>query len=166
MNKIKKLGEIIKITKKLKEQKMKVGLITGCFDVLHMGHLNTFSFAKRNVDILIIGVDSDESVQRTKGKNRPINKLKDRLTFLSELESVDYVFSIRQSFDFGSNEAISVLLCLTRKISPTHLITHGKCDRYWKDKKQIAGELGIDFVLDRSKKVNSSSSIIKKVIEI
>lgn len=63
----------------------------GCFDILHAGHVTYLAQAKALGDILIIGVNSDDSVRRLKGANRPINPLADRLTVLSALSCVDHV---------------------------------------------------------------------------
>ncbi|MEP0912802.1 D-glycero-beta-D-manno-heptose 1-phosphate adenylyltransferase [Leptolyngbya sp. GB1-A1] len=63
----------------------------GCFDLLHSGHVTYLQQAKALGDVLIVGVNSDESVRQLKGMGRPVNALDDRLTVLTALESVDYV---------------------------------------------------------------------------
>lgn len=63
----------------------------GCFDILHPGHVAYLTQAKTLGDVLIVGVNTDESVQRLKGANRPINPLVDRLTVLAALSCVDHV---------------------------------------------------------------------------
>jgi D-beta-D-heptose 7-phosphate kinase/D-beta-D-heptose 1-phosphate adenosyltransferase len=63
----------------------------GCFDILHPGHVAYLSQAKVLGDVLIIGVNSDESVRQLKGEGRPVNPLSDRLTVLSALSCVDHV---------------------------------------------------------------------------
>jgi len=63
----------------------------GCFDILHSGHVTCLEQAKALGDILIVGVNSDESVRQLKGPSRPVNSLKDRLTVLAALGCVDYV---------------------------------------------------------------------------
>ena len=77
--------------------------VNGCFDILHMGHINLFWFAKhyqiKNIDcldnidenILYVGVDSDERVKFLKGNKRPINNLHDRVMMLSSLKMIDSV---------------------------------------------------------------------------
>lgn len=66
----------------------------GCFDILHMGHTTYLEAAKKLGDILIVGVNSDDSVRRLKGANggvrRPINSQSDRAAVLSALRAVDY----------------------------------------------------------------------------
>lgn len=73
-----------------KEQGKKVVFTNGCFDILHVGHVSYLENAKRQGDILIVGVNSDESTRRLKGPARPINNEKDRACMLSALKSVDY----------------------------------------------------------------------------
>jgi D-beta-D-heptose 7-phosphate kinase/D-beta-D-heptose 1-phosphate adenosyltransferase len=63
----------------------------GCFDILHPGHVAYLTQAKALGDVLIVGVNTDESIQRLKGKNRPVNPLSDRLTVLSALHCIDHV---------------------------------------------------------------------------
>lgn len=69
----------------------KVVFTNGCFDILHAGHVMYLNEAAKSGDILIVGVNSDESVRRLKGKNRPINSIDDRIAVLEGLESVSYI---------------------------------------------------------------------------
>ena len=75
----------------------RVVFTNGCFDILHPGHVIYLEQAAALGDILIIGVNSDESVRGLKGTSRPINALGDRLTVLSALASVDYVVPFAES---------------------------------------------------------------------
>jgi D-glycero-beta-D-manno-heptose 1-phosphate adenylyltransferase len=63
----------------------------GCFDILHVGHIRYLEKSKLLGDILVVGLNSDESVKRLKGKDRPINSQEDRAEMLLALKSVDYV---------------------------------------------------------------------------
>jgi D-beta-D-heptose 7-phosphate kinase/D-beta-D-heptose 1-phosphate adenosyltransferase len=69
----------------------KVVFTNGCFDVLHVGHLRLLSFAKGQGDYLVVGLNSDESVSRLKGSDRPINSYEERREFLVALSVVDEV---------------------------------------------------------------------------
>ncbi|MGD9581032.1 MAG: D-glycero-beta-D-manno-heptose 1-phosphate adenylyltransferase [Vampirovibrionia bacterium] len=64
----------------------------GCFDILHVGHLNYLLDAKKQGDILIVGINTDKSVRKLKGPTRPINNENDRALLVSALECVDYTF--------------------------------------------------------------------------
>ncbi|WP_294956129.1 D-glycero-beta-D-manno-heptose-7-phosphate kinase [Sulfurovum sp.] len=90
-SKIKDFSQITRIAKRLKEQKRKIVFTNGCFDILHRGHASYLQKAKELGDFLIVGLNSDESIQRLKGKDRPVNPLEDRAYLLAALESVDYV---------------------------------------------------------------------------
>lgn len=63
----------------------------GCFDILHPGHVAYLTQARALGDVLIVGVNSDESVRQLKGDGRPVNPLSDRLTVLAALNCVDHV---------------------------------------------------------------------------
>lgn len=66
----------------------------GCYDILHTGHLSTFSFAKGLGDKLIVGLNTDESVKRLKGESRPYNCYEDRAMQLASLMYVDFIVPI------------------------------------------------------------------------
>jgi rfaE bifunctional protein nucleotidyltransferase chain/domain len=63
----------------------------GCFDILHVGHVRYLQQARAMGDLLVVGVNTDESVHKLKGANRPINPEGDRAEVLAALECVDYV---------------------------------------------------------------------------
>ena len=77
--------------KKAKEKGRKIVFTNGCFDILHAGHVSYLREAKKLGDILVIGLNSDDSIKRLKGNDRPINSLEDRETVLLALGFVDYV---------------------------------------------------------------------------
>ncbi len=76
---------------KWRRQNLKVVLTNGCFDILHVGHLRTFKEAKTKGDILVVGLNSDQSIRSLKGPTRPIISQDDRLELLAALEPIDYV---------------------------------------------------------------------------
>jgi D-beta-D-heptose 7-phosphate kinase/D-beta-D-heptose 1-phosphate adenosyltransferase len=90
-SKIKNFEQIERIAKRLKEQGRKVIFTNGCFDILHRGHATYLQKAKELGDILILGLNSDESIRRLKGAERPINNLEDRAFLIGALESIDFV---------------------------------------------------------------------------
>jgi D-glycero-beta-D-manno-heptose 1-phosphate adenylyltransferase len=63
----------------------------GCFDILHRGHVTYLTFARNLGDALVVGLNTDASVRRNKGPNRPINNERDRAWVLGSLKAVDYV---------------------------------------------------------------------------
>lgn len=70
--------------------------VNGCFDILHYGHLQLLSYAKSLGDILVVALDSDENVAKSK-PGRPIVTLSERMYMMSMLKPVDYVFSFEDS---------------------------------------------------------------------
>ncbi len=74
-----------------KKANLTVVFTNGCFDILHRGHLELLKFAKSLGDVLIVGLNDDESVRKLKGKGRPINKLEDRAFALLSTKWVDFV---------------------------------------------------------------------------
>lgn len=74
----------------------KIVMTNGCFDILHAGHVRYLNQAKSLGDRLIVAVNSDASVRRLKGSERPINSLPHRMTVLSGLSSVDWVVSFSE----------------------------------------------------------------------
>lgn len=83
--------EIGRIMREKKEAGQKIIFTNGCFDILHHGHVAYLNKAKSLGDLLVVGMNTDESVHRLKGKDRPINTLEERMEVLSGLSSVDYV---------------------------------------------------------------------------
>ncbi len=69
----------------------KIVFTNGCFDILHVGHVRYLQEAKNQGDILVVAINSDESIKRLKGEKRPINTERDRLEIIAALEFVDYV---------------------------------------------------------------------------
>ena len=90
-SKIKTQAALAQVIAKLHKQKKRVVFTNGCFDILHVGHVDYLSKARRLGDLLVIGLNSDSSVKKIKGKDRPINKESDRAKVLSSLYFVDYI---------------------------------------------------------------------------
>ena len=70
----------------------KVVFTNGCFDLLHAGHVHCLEMARKSGDLLIVGVNSDESVRRLKGQGRPILPQEERAELLLGMRTVDLVF--------------------------------------------------------------------------
>lgn len=89
--KIKSQKELIHLVKKLKDQNKKIVFTNGCFDILHAGHVDYLEKASQLGDVLIIGINTDDSVTQLKGPQRPINKLFNRQKILASLQCVHYL---------------------------------------------------------------------------
>ena len=84
-------GQMRRIIEEAQRKGKVVVFANGCFDILHVGHIRYLRAAKELGDILVVGVNSDESVRSLKGDERPVMPLAERLELLSELRSVDYL---------------------------------------------------------------------------
>lgn len=91
MSNIKTLKELISIRKQLKRESKKVVFTNGCFDIIHAGHVDYLCKAKELGNVLIVGLNTDDSVKRIKGEKRPIMKQSERAIILANLKPVDYV---------------------------------------------------------------------------
>lgn len=96
--KIVSLDELEKIVNLSKKENKKIVWTNGCFDLFHLGHKYSLEKAKEQGDILIVGLDSDESVKNLKGPERPIYNQNERAEILSSIEFVDYI----TIFSYGS----------------------------------------------------------------
>ncbi|MFQ5344464.1 MAG: D-glycero-beta-D-manno-heptose 1-phosphate adenylyltransferase [Mariprofundus sp.] len=74
-----------------KKQGKRIVFTNGCFDLLHPGHIDYLDRAAKLGDVLVVGLNDDDSIRRLKGKFRPINPLQDRATMLAALRAVDLV---------------------------------------------------------------------------
>jgi len=76
---------------RLREEGKRVVVSNGCFDILHVGHVRYLAAARKLGDVLVVGLNGDDSVRQLKGGGRPVNRERDRAEVLTALESVDYV---------------------------------------------------------------------------
>lgn len=91
MGNVVSLEELRVIRKRIKNEGKRVVFTNGCFDILHRGHIEYLRKAKALGDILIVGVNTDSSVRRIKGPDRPVVDENDRAHVLAALAAVDYV---------------------------------------------------------------------------
>jgi D-beta-D-heptose 7-phosphate kinase/D-beta-D-heptose 1-phosphate adenosyltransferase len=147
--KIKNLEQITRISKRLKEQKRKIIFTNGCFDILHRGHASYLEQAKALGDVLIVGLNSDESVTRLKGPSRPINTLEDRAFLLGALESVDYLVPFTEDTPYE----------LIKRILP-HTLVKGSD---YADKEVVGSDIADEVVLIKFIEGKSTSNLISKI---
>lgn len=109
-----------------KNEGKKIVFTNGCFDIIHKGHVTYLNEAKKLGDILIIGLNSDASVKRLKGPERPINNELDRQYVMSQLKPVDFVEI------FTEDTPLNLIL----KIKPKVLVKGGD----WKIDQIVGGK--------------------------
>lgn len=90
-DKILNMNNLENIVKTIKKENKKISFTNGCFDLLHAGHIDSLKQAKNFGDVLIVGVNSDISIKKNKGDNRPIIQENFRMMMLSSLECIDYL---------------------------------------------------------------------------
>lgn len=91
MKKLLDLAELTSLAEKARAGGKKIAATSGCFDIIHAGHVTYLAEAKAKADILVVMLNSDSSVRRLKGSERPIVPQNERAAVLCALESVDYV---------------------------------------------------------------------------
>jgi D-beta-D-heptose 7-phosphate kinase/D-beta-D-heptose 1-phosphate adenosyltransferase len=131
----------------------RIVMTSGCFDLLHRGHITYLSAAKALGDVLVVGLNSDASVRRHKGPERPINPLEDRAQVLASLSSVDHIVP----FDEDTPEA------LVRAVRPHVFVKGGDYTREALPEARVVESYGgavhiLPFVQDRS-----TTSIIERI---
>jgi rfaE bifunctional protein nucleotidyltransferase chain/domain len=89
--KILDLKQLTAESHRLRESGRRLVATNGCFDLLHVGHVRYLAVARKLGDVLVVGLNGDESVRALKGEGRPLNNERDRAEVLAALESVDYV---------------------------------------------------------------------------
>ncbi len=153
VNKICQMPELLRNLEILRKEGRKVVFTNGCFDIIHAGHVLYLEEARNLGDILVLGLNSDSSVQRLKGPDRPVNNEIDRAVVVSALASIDFVIIFSEDTPYN----------VIKDIMPDILVKGGD----W-GVDQIVGS---DLVLANGGKVmslsfkegNSTTSIIEKI---
>jgi D-glycero-beta-D-manno-heptose 1-phosphate adenylyltransferase len=91
MGKVVPCSEVADLGERLRKEGRKVVFANGCFDLFHVGHVRYLEGARQQGDVLVVGVNSDRSVQQLKGKGRPLLPEDARAELLAAMECVDYV---------------------------------------------------------------------------
>lgn len=150
------ISEKLAINLSFKLSDKKIGITTGCFDIFHSGHLKSIKFSKKNCDILFLLLNSDESIKKLKGENRPVNSLNFRLDLLKELPYIDYIVI------FNEKDADSLL----EKMTFDTLFKGGDYDLdILKEKFPNIKIMLSEYIKEENGKASSSSNIIKKLTD-
>lgn len=140
---------------RLNAEGKKLVFTNGCFDILHRGHVTYMTFARNQGDALVVGLNSDASVKRNKGENRPINNEEDRAFVLGSLRAVDYVVI------FDENEPKDLIA----KILPNVLVK-GKDWAHYVSGREIVEANGGKVVLADMVDGKSTTGTIEKILEV
>ncbi len=150
------LNQLLTLVASYRNVGHKIVFTNGCFDILHAGHVSYLNRAKALGDILIIGVNSDNSIRRIKGANRPINPLEDRIQVLGGLGCVDYLIT------FDENTPIDLI----RLVQPDVYVKGGDYTKETLPEAPVVEQYGgivelLPFVENRS-----TTRIIERVCQL
>jgi D-beta-D-heptose 7-phosphate kinase/D-beta-D-heptose 1-phosphate adenosyltransferase len=130
---------------KKKFKNINIGFTNGCFDLIHPGHIDFFDKCKKKCDLLIVGINSDNSIKLIKGINKPLIKEKYRAIHLSNLTNVDYVI-------------------IFNELSPLKLIKFLKPDVLFKGiEYQYRNIIGYEYMKKNNKQVIRIKTLNKKI---
>lgn len=150
-NKLKSLDSLKRIIERLRKERETIVFTNGCFDIIHPGHIKVLKEAKEKGRILIVAINSDESVRKIKGNKRPIFDQNARIKIVSALEFVDYVIPFDEPTPYK----------LIKALKPDILVKGGD----WKT-QEIVGK-GIVKRIFRVKPIErySTTAIIRKILK-
>jgi D-beta-D-heptose 7-phosphate kinase/D-beta-D-heptose 1-phosphate adenosyltransferase len=153
--KVKSITEIKNIAEYIRRRKKRIVFTNGCFDILHYGHAKYLESAKQKGDYLILGLNSDSSIRRIKGRSRPIVSQGDRAGLISALTSVDFVVIFNEDTPLN----------LIKKVRPDILVKGAD----W-NKQDIVGASFVKSYGGRVETVKlvkglSTTKLIKKIVK-
>ncbi|MEK6914109.1 MAG: adenylyltransferase/cytidyltransferase family protein [Nanoarchaeota archaeon] len=153
--KLKTLDQLKIIIDLHKSHRKKIVWTNGCFDLLHPGHIFSLEKAKEKGDILIVGLDSDSSVRKLKGFNRPIIQEEYRIKFLEALSFVDYIIII------NFNEAKYII----KELMPDIYVKSGNynLDTINQEERIVVEDYGGEIYIPKGLEGFSTTDIIKKI---
>ncbi len=133
----------------LKAKGKVVGFTNGCFDLMHLGHLHSFAEAKKHCDWLVVGVNSDSSVKRYKGEDRPVQDEQTRASLVAALEQVDYVVI------FDDDTALPLI----EELRPDIIAKEGYALADWPEAQFVESYGGKSYTLPRLEGYSTSSTL-------
>ena len=147
------LNQMDQQRQKYRREAKNVVFTNGCFDILHAGHVRYLIAAKALGDVLIVGLNSDESVRKLKGEGRPVNPAADRAEVLAGLRAVDHVIV------FGEATAEE----LVRQLKPDIYVKGGDYSLETLPEAQIVGSYGGKTVLIPMVEGRSTTNVIRRL---
>lgn len=151
--KIKETDELEEILQGLKRRGKKIVFTNGCFDILHIGHIRCLEEAKRLGDILVVALNSDQSVRSIKGQSRPCTPEAERAEVLSALGCVDYVVI------FDKPDPLELITCL----KPHILVKGGDWTPETTVGREVVEHIGGKVVIIPQVEGVSTSEIIDRI---
>jgi D-beta-D-heptose 7-phosphate kinase/D-beta-D-heptose 1-phosphate adenosyltransferase len=135
-----------------RQQQLRIGFTNGCFDILHPGHVKVLTAARATCDRLIVGLNSDASVKRLKGQDRPVQNERARAEVLAALEAVDLVVIFEEDTPLN----------LITQIKPTALVKGGDYTREQVVGHEVVTAYGGEVVLIDILQGHSTTSLVER----
>jgi D-beta-D-heptose 7-phosphate kinase/D-beta-D-heptose 1-phosphate adenosyltransferase len=152
--KIKLLNDIKVLIQNLKTEGAKIVFTNGCFDILHLGHVRYLRKAKKLGDVLVVGLNSDDSVRALKGGDRPYVSEMERAEILASLECVDFVIIFSQ---LKPN-------LLIKNIKPHFHVKGGDYEINALPEKKLVENLGGKVVVIPPVEGRSTTNIVERIL--
>ncbi|MBR1544591.1 MAG: D-glycero-beta-D-manno-heptose-7-phosphate kinase [Alphaproteobacteria bacterium] len=146
------LSQAKEIIKDLREKGKKIGFTNGCFDCCHLGHIHSFMEAKKLCDVLVVALNSDTSIKRYKGQERPIQDEKTRAMVLASMEFIDYIIV------FSEDNPLHIVDALR----PDIIAKEGYPMDKWAEGRFVQSYGGKAVILERLEGY-STSNLVKKM---
>lgn len=145
--------QLAEIISELKKQGKKIVFTNGCFDIIHKGHITLLNKAREAGDVLIVGVNNDNSIRKLKGAGRPINNLDDRITVLAGLQSVDFLVA------FGEESPVQLI----KQVHPHVFVKGGNYTETTIPERLLLKKLGCEVKIVPYIEEHSTTQIINKI---
>jgi len=136
---------------KADEEGLTIVFTSGCYDVLHFGHVFHFNFCKSKGDILVVSIGNDKTTRMLKGNTRPINNEKLRAKLVAALEITDYVVISEEIGKMDHNNLIELL-------RPDVFVLNAN-DSAVKEKQSLADKFGSQLLFRKEELTNGSETI-------
>ncbi len=130
----------------------------GAFDILHAGHIEFLEYARQQGDVLVVGIIPDKVIKQNKGKDRPVKDETDRLHVINAIKSVDYAFIVP-----SPTESVTSTEFVIRALKPDVFVLFDEKQGYTQHFEKLLKQYGVRLILDKSNKISSTTSLVKKL---
>jgi len=154
MDKIKSLNELIPIVRRLKDEGKRIVFTNGCFDLIHAGHIRLLNMARSRGDCLVVALNTDESIRKIKGEQRPLLDQRQRGYIVASFEPVNYVLF----FDEETPDDV------IRQIEPDVLVKGGEYNMDEVVGRQTVWESGGEVTVVNPFEGRSSSRVVEEIV--
>lgn len=160
MNKVITVEELPHIVQPLHEENKSIVLAGGCFDILHSGHLAFLAAAKKQGDVVVILLESDQSITARKGEGRPIHTQAIRAQILSAVSAIEYIVLLKPNM--SNQEYDQVVLSIKPAIIAT---TKGDPGLEHKNRQALLCDASVSEVIERLPD-HASSTLAKEITNV